>query len=80
MPITQTQRTTSAAAESGWKPTTKIQAVSVITLAKMCLQVMIILCYTHYEIQEAMENFVFPNEIKIKLMKMSKLMNIFYVL
>ena len=32
-----------------------------------------------YEIQEAMENFVFPDEIKAKLMKMSKLMNIFYV-
>ena len=29
--------------------------------------------------QEAMENFVFPNEIKTKLMKMSKLINIFYV-
>ena len=27
--------------------------------------------------QEAMENFVFPDEIKTKLMKMSKLMNIF---
>ena len=30
-------------------------------------------------VQEAMENFVFPDEIKAKLMKMSKLMNIFYV-
>ena len=29
--------------------------------------------------QEAMENFVFPDEIKTKLMKMSKLKNIFYV-
>ena len=29
--------------------------------------------------QEARENFVFPDEIKTKLMKMSKLMNIFYV-
>ena len=29
--------------------------------------------------QEATENFVFPDEIKAKLMKMSKLMNIFYV-
>ena len=28
--------------------------------------------------QEAMENFVFPNEIKTKLMKMNKLINIFY--
>ena len=26
-----------------------------------------------------MENFVFPDEIKTKLMKMSKLINIFYV-
>ena len=26
-----------------------------------------------------MENLVFPNEIKTKLMKMSQLMNIFYV-
>ena len=32
-----------------------------------------------YYSQEAMENFVFPDEIKAKLMKMSKLMNIFYV-
>ena len=32
-----------------------------------------------YGKQEAMENFVFPDEIKAKLMKMSKLMNIFYV-
>ena len=32
-----------------------------------------------YVKQEAMENFVFPDEIKAKLMKMSKLMNIFYV-
>ena len=30
-------------------------------------------------LQEAMENFVFPNEIKTKLMKMSILKNIFYV-
>ena len=30
-------------------------------------------------IQEAMENLVFPDEIKTKLMKMSKLKNIFYV-
>ena len=29
--------------------------------------------------QEAMENFVFPDEIETKLMKMRKLMNIFYV-
>ena len=29
-------------------------------------------------IKEAMENFVFPDEIKTKLMKMNKLMNIFY--
>ena len=29
--------------------------------------------------QEAMENFVFPDEIKTKLMKMRKLKNIFYV-
>ena len=33
----------------------------------------------HYRIQEAMENFVFPDEIETKLMKMRKLMNIFYV-
>ena len=32
-----------------------------------------------YTKQEAMENFVFPDEIKTKLMKMSKLKNIFYV-
>ena len=32
----------------------------------------------YYE-QEAMENFVFPDEIETKLMKMRKLMNIFYV-
>ena len=32
-----------------------------------------------YKLQEAMENFVFPDEIKTKLMKMSKLRNIFYV-
>ena len=32
-----------------------------------------------YTKQEAMENFVFPDEIKTKLMKMSKLRNIFYV-
>ena len=31
------------------------------------------------EKQEAMENFVFPDEIKTKLMQMSKLKNIFYV-
>ena len=30
-------------------------------------------------IQEAMENFVFPYEIKTKLMRLRKLMNIFYV-
>ena len=29
--------------------------------------------------QEALENFVFPDEIKRKLMRMSKLVNIFYV-
>ena len=29
-------------------------------------------------LQEAMENFVFPNEIKTKLMKMNKLINIIY--
>ena len=34
-------------------------------------------CLVAYGIQEAMENFVFPDEIKTKLMKMSKLMNIF---
>ena len=33
--------------------------------------------YLEYIKQEAMENFVFPDEIKRKLMKMSKLMNIF---
>ena len=32
----------------------------------------------HY-VQEAMENFVFPYEIKTQLMKMSKFKNIFYV-
>ena len=32
----------------------------------------------NYNLQEAMENFVFPDEIQTKLMKMSKLMNIFY--
>ena len=32
-----------------------------------------------YAGQEAMENFVFPDEIITKLMKMSKLKNIFYV-
>ena len=32
-----------------------------------------------YLLQEVMENFVFPDEIKTKLMKMGKLMNIFYV-
>ena len=39
----------------------------------------IILKLALYDLQEAMENFVFPDEIKAKLMKMSKLMNIFYV-
>ena len=29
-------------------------------------------------LQEAMENFVFPDEIKTKVMKMNKLMNIFH--
>ena len=33
---------------------------------------------TYYKIQEAMENFVFPDEIKTNLMKINKLMNIFY--
>ena len=32
-----------------------------------------------YTKQEAMENFVFPDEIKTKIMKMSKLNNILYV-
>ena len=32
----------------------------------------------HYILQEAMENFVFPEEIKTKLMNMSKLKSIFY--
>ena len=34
---------------------------------------------TNYGKQEAMENFVFPDEIKTKLMKMSKLMKNFNV-
>ena len=33
--------------------------------------------YAQYHEQEAMENFVFPDKIKTKLMKMSQLMNIF---
>ena len=32
-----------------------------------------------YVLQEAIENFVFPEEIETKLTKMSKFMNIFYV-
>ena len=32
------------------------------------------------ELQEAMENFVFPDEIKTKLMKMYELINIFPIL
>ena len=32
----------------------------------------------NYLLQEAMENFVFPDEITTKLMKMSTLMNIFH--
>ena len=35
--------------------------------------------YIIIKLQEAMENFVFPDEIETKLMKMRKLMNIFYV-
>ena len=34
----------------------------------------------NYPIQEAMENFVFSDEIKTKLMKMSKLINILYAI
>ena len=32
-----------------------------------------------YSQQEAMENFVFPDEIKSELIRMIKLVNIFYV-
>ena len=35
--------------------------------------------HLNYKVLEAMENFVFPDEIKTKSMKMSKLKNIFYV-
>ena len=48
------------------------------SVAKHCLIKKARLILKEYEIQEAMENFVFPDEIETKLMKMRKLMNIFY--
>ena len=53
----------------------KIHFCDIVNKAKVSPQALFLL--HPYEEQEAMENFVFPDEIKTKLMKMSKLINIF---